>query len=372
MKHHLLRLSWLMLLLPIFSPVNSQLCSSSAALSGTSFTDNNATGSFAFHTLAGAESSDNTRAIASAIITVLNGNTHVLEAKGFGFSIPEAAGICGIQVDIEKSASSISLFATVKDQSIRLLKAGVAIGNNYATSSNWSSTDHSETYGGSNDTWGTDWTPADLNDPGFGVAFSAHIKALIALLPSARIDQIRVTVYYNVILAASNIKFTAAAVPPHRALLQWSIEPGNEILKINVQRKANNADWTTLYTENNPGYANAAPHQFNDDNTGADIALYRLQMIMVPGNVVYSKTIPVKSWSMDKGSTLYPNPAGDVCYIKGISAEKNVTCIGSNGRMFRLPLQKAGSDVYRMNLQRLQPGMYRVRAGERWLCFLKY
>lgn len=82
----------------------------------------------------------------------------------------------------------------VKDSSVKLVKAGSVAGNNYADATvQWPSADAVKSYGGANDMWGTTLTPADVNDPAFGVAVSAVVTA-----GQARVDAVRVTVHYSV------------------------------------------------------------------------------------------------------------------------------------------------------------------------------
>jgi len=79
-------------------------CTSQGAFSGSIFSDDNATGVYTFNTPSNAAASDNNRTFAAALIGLLSGTTHYLKATSFGFSIPSSANICGIELQIEKSA----------------------------------------------------------------------------------------------------------------------------------------------------------------------------------------------------------------------------------------------------------------------------
>jgi hypothetical protein len=116
-----------------------------------------------------------------------------LQASNFGFAVPSTAIIDGVKVEIEnnKTAGNISDDATY---GVKLVKGGTVQGNNNRSFANWPTTDAYTTYGSNSDKWGLTLTPTDVNASNFGVAISAT-----AFLSSgtARIDHIRITVYYH-------------------------------------------------------------------------------------------------------------------------------------------------------------------------------
>lgn len=125
--------------------------------------------------------------------------TRYLVASDYQFNIPANATIKGIQVDIQQLSDGINLLATISDEGVRLRKGGAFVGANKASSHFWPIFNSSyHTYGGLNDLWGTTWTPADINSPGFGVGISAQLSGLLMLLPSANVDHMRITVNYSV------------------------------------------------------------------------------------------------------------------------------------------------------------------------------
>jgi hypothetical protein len=218
-------------------------CTVAGPRSGSTFTDDNIIGSFAFSSPGNAAASDNNRATASAIISVLTGNTHYLEASGFGFSIPASASICGITVEVEKSATNIGILAWVTDHSIRMMKNGTNTGNDYNSSSTWASSDAYYSYGGPTDLWGTTWSASDINSSNFGVAFSSSITGIIGLLPTARIDHIRITInYFDIPLALTSLKFSASALPCHSAKLEWSVADNDKAALFKVERSTDQAN----------------------------------------------------------------------------------------------------------------------------------
>lgn len=132
------------------------------------------------------------------------GGGDALQAKGFGFAIPVASQILGIQVDVERIGSSAILTKYVVDAGTVLLRAGVADGSIKTSFSMWPTTQTHATYGGNGDLWGTTWTAADINNANFGVSFSAHVTntgGVGSVIGS--LDIINITVYYIPLFTAT-------------------------------------------------------------------------------------------------------------------------------------------------------------------------
>jgi hypothetical protein len=334
----------------------SAQCSSSGSLSGSVFTTDNS-GSYSFNNPANLALSDNNRASASALITLLSGNTEALLISDFHFSIPSTASICGIKVEIQKNTSLNTLLATVSDHRVRLLKAGIMTGNNKATAGAWASTETYEIYGSNSDLWGTTWSPADINNPGFGIGFSATISGLIGLLPSARVNHVQITVYYmSIVLPLELQNFHAGYDVKGNTLLSWN---NNDVRKCKLERSIDLQDWTTIYT----GEGNHFTDISGNTNT---TYYYRLCVANC-----YSKVLQV----LHKGSTpifIYPNPATDFIIIAAsINNRAFATVTDINGRVFHLPIQRIDTDRYKMMITDLPKGRYVCQAAGNNRSFFK-
>jgi len=119
-----------------------------------------------------------------------------LEGTNYGFTIPAAATIDGIQVTIGRFESATGPGNDVRDTVVRLMKAGNITGDNKAdTGTDWSTgTSASATYGSSSDLWGVSWTSADINASNFGVALAADSDNNRL----ASVDYMQITVSYTV------------------------------------------------------------------------------------------------------------------------------------------------------------------------------
>lgn len=135
---------------------------------------------------------------ASCAITVAAFNTQYIKATHFGFAIPLNATITGIAViAVVKGSNSVDL----TDNSVRLYRAGVLTGIDHANGNTWSTIFANQNYGSSVDLWGAAWTPADINDPNFGVAYAAQNNGSITR--SVFVDFISVQVFFSTPAASS-------------------------------------------------------------------------------------------------------------------------------------------------------------------------
>src|SRR6185295_12938347 len=157
------------------------------------------------------------------------------------------------------------------------------------------------------DLWGTTWTPAEINASDFGLVFSAHINGLVTLLPSASIDHIRVTVYYNLILPEHVTPFSARVQDAHSNLLQWPSHDNHEEASFTIQRSSNGQDWKNIQTLKGEINADFKTYEFNDTCSDA-LVYYRILIINSDGRPDYSAIARISRLAKNILS-IYPNPA---------------------------------------------------------------
>ena len=137
-----------------------------------------------------------------------------LRATNFGFSIPSGAAIVGIEVEIERKASTA---ASVSDYELYLIKAGARAGGNMAAGTTlWPAADAAATYGGAATTWGAALVEADVELSTFGVELSVTNGA--ASSETASVDRIRMRVHYQQVPTQADAIFIRAA-----NVVQWNV-----------------------------------------------------------------------------------------------------------------------------------------------------
>lgn len=114
-----------------------------------------------------------------------------LDLTGFGFTIPDAAIIQGITVEVDMAATSPS-----EGVRVRLLKGGSPMANYQDIYGIAGQTDCGtsgfRTVGSPTDLWGTTWTASDINAANFGVRLSK-----LGSSNTAYVDAVRITIEYQ-------------------------------------------------------------------------------------------------------------------------------------------------------------------------------
>lgn len=329
---------------------------SSISFAGSDFNFNNANNVF---------TSDNNRASSTGLLTLFIGETEYLKATNFGFNIPLTALICGIVVEVEKSATGIGTVAGiglsyVTDYSVRLVKNGATAGNNKATSTHWTSTEAYDTYGGANDIWGIAWTPADINASNFGIAFASSINGLAMLIPNVRIDHIRITVYYNVtILPANILSFHVAVRNNHTATIDWKTPVEKVNSTYSVERSPDGRQWETVRENIDQSFQAGKLSFFMEDKQPySGESFYRLRIAAASGETVYS---PIRSVRIGSNTplTVYPNPFTDRLFLSNRDRKEKITITDLGGRL--IAISKVANVLY---LYSLKPGIYLLQVGK--------
>lgn len=128
----------------------------------------------------------------------LGGVSFYASTTAYGFSIPAGQTIRGVLVEVKKKGTNdVPNVTFVFDDSIKLLKAGAVTGATRADlTTRWSATNAYVSYGGPTDLWDATLTVSDVNNSGFGVAFSVD-PTPGDLNATASVDAIRMTIYYS-------------------------------------------------------------------------------------------------------------------------------------------------------------------------------
>lgn len=127
--------------------------------------------------------------------------TQYHKSTNFGFSIPGGATIDGILVEVERNSDG----GADTDLRARIVKGGTIGSTDKSTGASWPASDAYQSFGGAADLWDETWTDSDINSIDFGFVIAATISGTA----TARIDHVRITVYYTTAAGTSVSWFVA-------------------------------------------------------------------------------------------------------------------------------------------------------------------
>ncbi|HVZ58092.1 MAG TPA: hypothetical protein VG870_15655 [Chitinophagaceae bacterium] len=273
-------------------------------------------GTFGTATLAGSSknwsnpgnvaASDNVYATFGNLSNTIGAYTNYLVVTNFGFSIPAGTTVTGIYVEIERSDPN---FRTA-DYSIRIIKKGtISTLTDRSTGTNYPPSDSYQGFGSSSDLWAETWSPADINDPGFGVAVAAQ-RNNTGGTTAGRIDHIRITVAYNFNLPVRLLSFGAAR-SGHTVQVRWTTASESQMDHYEIQRSGDGRNFQVLGQVASLNDLFQADYAFTDSRPLSGTGLYRLKMVGLAGDISYSRIVAVPSPGNPGAAgdlQLFPNP----------------------------------------------------------------
>lgn len=246
------------------------------------------------------------------------------------------------------------------DHSVRLLKGGVVTGSDLASSVAWPATDTYVTYGGATELWGTSWSLAEVNAADFGAVIAARVQNA-----TARVDHMRLTVYYYSTLPVELIGFRAWA-EDGRVKLWWATASERYSERFEVLRSADGHDFRPLLALPAAGHSDALlEYEATDERAMSGTVYYRLKQVDEDGSSTLS---PIVSVQVDaSGFLLYPNPTAGALRLAGQPADASDVIVLDAACREVLRTSLTAEDPI-VNLERLPDGSYTilVRQGVEW------
>jgi hypothetical protein len=323
---------------------------------------------YSFNTPLNTLANDGNRTIATSLLQLFGDETtDYLQVKGFGFNIPSAASICGIQATVVRSATNVDLLfhtSSVKDIDVRLLKNGVLTGTSEANiSTEWPASDGSVTYGSNSDLWGASWNPSDINNSNFGFSISAKIHGTVSLFPAARINYISMTVsYLATVLSQQALQFQVANGANHSAALSWKSNAVDEGATYVLERSANSMKWLPVQGLLQQGF-NTSLFTFLDAQPLPGQSFYRLKVTYTSGEVRYSTVLPYE-YIDNISLKCYPNPVTTIIQVAGVIPGERVLLTDLYGKLL-FSSAPAKNNIIQLDMAHLQPGMYIISTRNR-------
>lgn len=240
------------------------------------------------------------------------------------------------------------------DQSVRLLKAGVITGNNYAqTTSAWTTTDTYTTYGGAADLWGTTWTEAEVNANNFGAVFSASVQN-----GTARVDHIRISIYSFSTLPIELVDFFGESIQGKNHLY-WRTASEKNNRGFELERSRDGIMFQVIASIQGKEFTQVLNHySYVDEKPEPGINYYRLKQIDFDGSYTYHKLISITSLKNLEEAVVFPNPSCDGKYFFSAPfPASGEVAIYSNDLKF-IKTIKTDSGDNTISLETLSEGIY--------------
>ena len=111
-----------------------------------------------------------------------------------------------------------------------------------------------------------------------------------------------------IVLAVADIHLTTTISSANKINLTWSDPTATTASEYQIQRSADNKEWTSLGTVIAGGYSTGDYH-FTDDNAPAGTLNYRIARIDKDGKALYSAISTLTLTTISTAVRLYPNPA---------------------------------------------------------------
>jgi len=248
-----------------------------------------------------ASASDNKYATFGDIPGNAGNFTDYLVLNTFGFNVPPATIITGIEVNIERSDPN----GLTADNSIRIIKPGIFGETEKSTGAPFPLTDAVETVGGQNDLWGESWSYKDVCNNEFGVAISAKRTANGGVTLGG-IDNVTVTVYYRFITLPLLWQDVSVKKQGRTAVINWKTSEESDINDYLVQRSTDGEKFITLSDQ--PALNRSiATYTFTDLSPVTGNSYYRIQSRENSGLTKYSKLLKLH-FEKNELFILFPSP----------------------------------------------------------------
>jgi hypothetical protein len=233
-----------------------------------------------------------------------------LHATGFNFAIPATATILGIEAQVVRSTNGVAPeISNITDWEVLLLKAGTPqLAFNQANQvGTWPlrAEEQSGIYGGPTDLWANTWTPADINDVGFGLAFSTRRIAVPgALDQSASINSISLRIFYSLPLPIVLRSFDVRKLNGNNSLISWVTEQEVNVKEYEIERSSNGSNFTTLgkIVPSSPNSSTEQKYSIQDNQPFPGRNYYRLKQTDIDGKF---EIFSVKSISFDNKESFF-------------------------------------------------------------------
>jgi hypothetical protein len=237
------------------------------------------------------------------------------------------------------------------DHAVRLMKGGVIGGSNLAAAGAWPTSDGYATYGGATQLWGLSWLPSDITASNFGAAIAARVQN-----GTARVDHMRITVYYYSTLPVELLYFRAWPAGS-QVELAWATASESNSDRFEVQRSMDGIHFAPIASLPAAGHSNALlEYRAWDDLPVPGTLYYKLKQVDADGTSDESH-VAVVNFHSDQAP--YPNPTTGPLFVPSVRNEHAQVTVLNAAMQVVLEAPLTAEDPI-VNLERLPEGTYTI------------
>ncbi len=270
--------------------------------------------------------------------------------KGFGFSIPASETVTGVVVEMDRSIAS----GSCQDNNIQLLNtSGVEAGTNLSAGATWApfDTDVYTSFGGSSNTCGLSLTPADINDPDFGVSFQVLATSNNA---KPRVDHVRITVYTTTALPVEFTKIYTSN-GSGETILHWETASETNSDYFQIQASEDAINWKVLGETSSAGFSTTLI-KYNyplTNDISSNVNYLRIKQVDFDDTYSYSKIIKTQL-PTNASTVLFPSISANTFYINTLK-NSSAFVYDYSGKLIQELKLESGINIFGSNLK---PGNY--------------
>jgi hypothetical protein len=168
------------------------------------------------------------------------------------------------------------------------------------------------------------------------------------------------------ILPATGVRLTAA-LNGNDVGLSWVTETEINTDHFEIERSTDNISFSRIANKASAGNsASTVNYAYTDPSMAAAVYYYRLKLVDMNGQYVYSNTALVRKPNGVKGVRVFPNPVTDMVNLEFVNAKGNfdITFYNQSGQKVMNRTANIGSTVQYVNISKgtLAPGSYLISA----------
>lgn len=207
-----------------------------------------------------------------------------------------------------------------------------------------------------------------MNASDFGIAISAKLIALAAALPSAEIDDVKMTVYYYATPLPVIVSQFKTTTDNGAVNCTWTLEQQEENTVVDLQRSKDMREWKTIAHYSNFSNSNLSKkYNYSDLPDRSGKYYYRLSLTAENGSIRYSNINAVFFEKLNQAK-LYPTVASQTIYLKGTHG--NIQVCNNMGQIIEVPV-KANREAAIITINSLKEGVYFIRTQNETFRFIK-